>query len=494
MTSSTSHSYPSTQPEAERKPWERTADRVLFAPVAQASFAALQWMLFALFFGWIASIQLISPDFLAEFAFSSFGRMQPLFINTLIYGFGFNLAYAAIFWLMVRLAGAPIAVPASIRIAHAFWNAALLLGLVQILVGDSQPAYLLELPRTVTPLMLLSHAFIACWAVIGFRQSLQRSATIGQILLIAAPFWFGWLFMAAQFMVSWVPAAPAVQSIVSGWYVSGLAHLWFIPLALGAAYYLVPHLSKKPIKNSHMTSWAFWLYALLAPWACGSYLLGGPYPAWVQTITAVASSLVLFPAFLMMLQIVSASGGSGELDARDRLVLRYVWFGMLLLFFYFIAQAVFMAQPVQKTLQFTYFNRGLEWLGLIGAPSLILLGLLQYMLPRVSQVFLNQPFFSKVHFYMTALGVSMAVVGLMLAGYTQGNALGNPETTFSEANVSVTSWLKLYSFAFIPLLIGHLALCLYACKLAGVVIKRALESNNKSSPDSSLNSVIPEQA
>jgi len=85
------------------------------------------------------------------------------------------------------------------------------------------------------------------------------------------------------------------QAVVSAWFSSNLVSLWLLPIALAAAYYLVPKLSGRTLNNYHYAPHGFWTLIFFAAWNGARHLVGGPVPAWIPTLAIVSTALLLFP-------------------------------------------------------------------------------------------------------------------------------------------------------------------------------------------------------
>src|SRR5690606_22507072 len=78
-------------------------DASLRWPVLLFTGLGLLWLLAAVIFGFIASVQLHSPSFLADCPWFTHGRVRAAHETMLIYGWGMNAAFAVGLWLLGRL-------------------------------------------------------------------------------------------------------------------------------------------------------------------------------------------------------------------------------------------------------------------------------------------------------------------------------------------------------------------------------------------------------
>lgn len=430
-------------------------DASLREPVFLLAFAAVKWLILASVVGLLAVVQSHTPDFLAYCEYTSAGRLEPIFTNALVYGWGFNAAFAVALWLMVRLANIALSSLWMVFIAQAFWNLGVLIGLVGILIGDQVPAQYLEMPRYATPLLLFAYALIGVWGVIAFAKRQRSNTYIAQNLVFAALFWFPWIYAAAQTMVVWAPAVGVVQAIVSGWYASALVNLWFIPLALAAAYYLIPRVLGTPVRHYYLTPVAFWLYAGIACWACGRYFWGAPVPAWTSTMTAVATVALVLPVVMFLISLFSTAL-SNMSDALNSPSLRFILTGLFFLALYSLGNAFMMFRGLGDMLQFTYYLKGLDILGIYGCASLVFFGVFYYILPRLLERQWLSSTMLKTHYWGVTAGVIVAAGSMMIAGFIQGTLLSNPENTLASTMQVVQPWLQGRSYGFLLILIGNL--------------------------------------
>jgi cytochrome c oxidase cbb3-type subunit 1 len=61
---------------------------------------AALWLVAASLLGMVAAIKFHAPNFLANCAWLTYGRIHPSHLNALIYGFGVQAGFAALLWLV----------------------------------------------------------------------------------------------------------------------------------------------------------------------------------------------------------------------------------------------------------------------------------------------------------------------------------------------------------------------------------------------------------
>jgi len=418
--------------------------------------SALLWLILGGALQLAATIQLHTPTFLADCVWFTHGRLAPAAQNALIYGWGFNAAFAFGLWLMARLSATTLRHGGWLFIAAKFWNVGVTLGIGGILAGYSTSFELLEMPRYVTLLLLVAYALIGVWAVTTFSIRNTENVFASQWYLFGAAFWFPWIYTIAQVMLFRAPARGVVQPIVNAWYVHGLYGLWFVPVALAAIYYFLPKILGKPIRNYYLAPLAFWWLVIATAFAGGSRLIGAPVPVWIPTLGIVANMMIVLPLFVIGLNFIGTLSGrlgavGGSLTLRF-ILLSMVGFGLSSLLNLFLS-----LRSVSAIAQFTLLGGLRDWLAFYGCFSVAIFGAAYFFLPRLTGKEWRSTALIKAHFGATLLGVVLLAVGLAWAGWQQGHLLNDPSVAFADITRTLAGWHTFHSVVLGLLLVGHLA-------------------------------------
>ncbi len=418
--------------------------------------SAVLWLFFGSALGLINMVKLIHPQFLANCEWFTFGRVQAAFINSMIYGWGFNVAFAVGLWIMARLCQTKIRHVGILLIAGIFWNASLDSGIASILLGNFNSAKWLELPKLVTPILIFSYALIGVWGIIAFRYRQSKHIYISQLYILAALFWFPWLYTIAQFTNVFEPIRGTIQAISNAWYIFNLFGLWITPIALAAAYYLIPKVIGKPIYAYNSAFLGFWSLALVSTWIGGNYLIGGPVPSWVITIGIVANILMLIPVLIIGInhQFTLFSNFKKILTSPTLLFIAFGSINFVLLKFIEVAISM---RGISEVVQFTYFYEAHAYHGIYAFFSMIMFGSIYFLVPRILQIEWPSAKLIKLHFLCCAIGVTGIIIALSIGGWIQGTQLNNAEISFMEIVNSSKLSLKFQIIFGIIIAIGQLA-------------------------------------
>lgn len=413
--------------------------------------AALLWLVSSGVLGLIAAVQLHSPAFFSDCAFFTHGRMQAMRETAFVYGWAGNAGVAIGLWILGRLGGHPLRALNWVMVGTVFWNAAVAAGVVGIAAGDMTSFALLQMPRYVQPLLVFAYAAMAISGVLSWSGRRRDGMFASQWYAVAALFLFPWLLTATQTLLLWTPVRGVVQAIGAHWYAQGVVSLWLVPLALAAAYYIVPKLVGRTLPSYEAAPLGFWTLMIVGTWTAGRHLVGGPVPAWIPTMAVVGYSLLLFHYLVVALNLRIILFGRGT-------ALRFVSFGLVAYLASGLLGIITAFRSIAVQTQFTFFAAGLEQLELYGAVSMLFFAAIYYMVPRLSGCAWAYSGLTAGHAFMVMAGVIGSVAALMWAGTTQSELLSNAKIPLGEILMQVRLPLLVNTAAQLVLLGANLLL------------------------------------
>jgi len=440
----------------------REIDRSIKTPALHFLICAVFWLLAGTGLSLISSVKLTNPEFLASWEWLTYGRVHPAALNAMVYGWSCNAAFAVTLWIMARLCRTRIRGGGLLQAAGLFWNIAVAVGIGGIIYGDMIPVEFLEMPAYVTPLMLVSYLGIGVWAMIAYRYRRCEQVYVSQFYILAAFFWFPWLYTVAQIMIVFAPARGVVQSIVGAWYAHNLMWLWLTPIGLASAYYLIPKALGRPIYQYKLAVPGFWAFALFSSWAGMRSLTGGPVPAWVITASIVAGLFMIIPVVITSLNLLVTAFENSNGVKRNP-TLRFVVFGAASFTLAGLLGSITALRTVNEVTQFTHFTAGQFQLLSYSFFSMVMFGSIYFLIPRLLGCDWPSARLIDWHFRSCAGGIVIAVTALFMGGLIQGwqmNALdesGAPVYEFLQVVGYTGFWLRAHLAGEVLLLIGHLA-------------------------------------
>lgn len=425
-------------------------------PVLLFFICGLAWLMVGTVFALIASWKMHSPDFLANTAWLTFGRVRPVHLNTVVYGFASETAIGVALWLMCRLCRTPLMYSWIVIIAAVFWNLGVTLGVFGILAGDSTGIEWLEFPAYASPILFFSYALIAVWAVITFRFRREMNLYVSQWYLLAALFWFPWLYSVANILLVLDPVRGATQAAVNWWFAHNVLGLWFTPIGLAAIYYFIPKVIGRPIHSYYLSVLGFWSLALFYNWNGMHHLIGGPLPAWLITVSIVASVMMIIPVVTTAINHhMTMVGHFSKLKYSP--TLRFIVFGAISYTAASLQGVALALRSVNEVLHFTHNTIAHAHLGMYAFFTMAMFGSIYYIMPRLTEREWPSAKLISLHFWGTAGGIAIYIGDLTLGGVLQGLALNNPDVPFLKIVALTIPYLQIRSFSGFIIAAGHIA-------------------------------------
>ena len=423
-------------------------------PVLMFYASAMVWLLIGTLLILFNAFKLHAPTWLSDFSFLTWGRMRPVQMDIMIYGWASMVGMGTAIWLMARLCRTTLRHPLLLVTGTCFWNIGVLVGVVAILMGYSTGYQWLEFPPYAGAILLIAYALIVSWAVLMFRFRRGEQIYITQWYLLGAFLWFPWLYGAAQAMLFVVPVQGVMQAVVSWWYANNLMFLWLGAIALGTAYYMIPKVIGRPVYSYHLATIGFWTYALFSSWTGMQRLVDGPFPAWMVTASIAATILTIIPVATVGLNHHMTMQGYFPV-MRYSPTLRFTVFGAMAYTIFSIVGILISLRSTARYLHFTEASTAYSQIGLYAFFTMIMFGSMYYIVPRLVGREWRYATLIKLHFWASAYGIGLLSLLLLAGGYVQGKSQDDPTLPFIESVQSVLPYLRGLFLAALLLMASH---------------------------------------
>jgi cytochrome c oxidase cbb3-type subunit 1 len=211
----------------------------------------------------------------------------------------------------------------------------------------------------------------------------------------------------------------------------------------------------RPIYSYYLSLLGFWAFALFYNWNGIHHLIGGPVPTWLQTISIIASVLMVIPVLAVAVNHHLTTIGYFRL-VRTSPTLRFTVFGAMCYTAVSFQGSMEALRTVQKTVHFTHYTIGHAHLGVYAFLTMILFGAMYYITPRVARWNWTRPGLIKVHFWLVAVGVLLYVAATSIAGWIEGFGMTNAAKPFIDVVRSTLPYLSVRSISGAMMGFGHL--------------------------------------
>ena len=446
---------PSDSPPPEIEQIERALiDASTRLPVLMFYTSAIVWLLIGTLVAMLVSFKMHAPDLLSDVDFLTWGRLRPVHVNIMIYGWASMAAMGTSIWLMARLCRTVLRHPLLIVAGAGFWNLGVLIGVVGVLAGQSTGYQWLEFPPYAAVVLFVAYTLIMSWAVLMFRFRRGQQIYITQWYLLGAFLWFPWLYAAAQLMLFAFPVQGVLQAAVGWWYANNLLFLWLGAIGLGTAYYMIPKVIGRPVYSYHLATIGFWTYALFSSWTGMQRLVDGPFPAWMITASIAATILTIIPVTTVGLNHHMTMQGYFPL-LRYSPTLRFTVFGAISYTVFSVIGILISLRSTARYLDFTQASVAYSHLGLYAFVTMILFGSMYYIVPRLVGREWRYASLIKLHFWASVYGIGLMSLMLFAAAVVQGMELNTPTMAFTEPIQSILPYLRGRSIAGVLMTASH---------------------------------------
>ncbi len=425
------------------------------------------WILAGSVLGLLASIKFHSPNFLADRSWLTYGRVHPAGLNALVYGFGVPAGIGVVLWLFARLGRVRLAGPWAVVVAAKLWNLGVLLGVLGILRGASTGFEWLEMPRYASPLLFLAYLVMALSAVTTHLRRQERALYPSHWFLLAALFWFPWIYSTGNLLLMALPVRGVVQALVNWWYANNLLWVWLSLVGLASTFYFLSKLSERPLQSHYTALFGFWTLILFGSWA--GVPAGAPLPAWIPALSRVAAVLTAVPV-LAVAAIAQRTLSGRSAGGKTNLALRFIIFGVAAFVIAGLMNVAGAAPGVSRVTGFTWFGPAQTQLQVFGFFAMTMFGAIYYLLPRVTGV--GFPFAGAVraHFWCAALGILLLALPLAVGGVVQGWKLNDTTVPFMDVAKSTLPFLRVSTLGDTAIALGN---AFFLVNLCGLLLRYA---------------------
>jgi cytochrome c oxidase cbb3-type subunit I len=416
-------------------------------------------------FALVASIKFHSPNFLADSAWLTYGRVRPASVNCMLYGFCVQAGVGVALWLLARLGRSRLALPGLVIFGTLLWNFGVKLGIWGILSGDSTGFECLEMPGYAAWIIFLAYLLIGLAAALTFHQRRERQVFVSQWFIFAALFWFPWVYSTAELLLVTFPVRGAAQVAVWGYYVANLAVIWLGLIGLAAIFYFVAKLTRRELHSRHLALFAFWLLILVGGWT--GIPVSAPLPAWMPALSTVATMLLAVPIIAVTLAIHRTVDGNW-FRLTGSLPLRFIAVGTITFFLAGVLRLVSSGMDVTCAVGFTWLTPALTQLNAYGFFCFVMFGAIYAILPQLTRTEFPSGKLLRIHFWLAALGLVLLVGPLAAGGLAEAHRASNPTVAFTEILQSTLPFLRASTMGDLLLALGHLV---FLVNLGGLAIR-----------------------
>lgn len=383
-------------------------------------YCAMIWFPVFTTFGLIMAIKFFVPTFLSDTEWLTFGRIRPAHVNGLLFGFLSSGLIGAAYYVVPRLSNTHLYRPNIGKFTAVLWNVGVLAGVIMILNGDTQAREYAEMPWIIDVAIMVALILIGVNLLGTIWKRKEHKLFVSLWFFAGIVLWFPIVYFIGNVM--WRPPSGALFGLTDGifnwFYGHNVLGLWFTPFGLALWYYFIPRMTRRPLYSVTLSYISFFALAFFYTGVGGHHLLQAPIPEWLKTIAVSTSALMMFSVLTFGTNIGMTIRGAWH-NIFSNVPLRFIVFGFINYIFVSI-QGTFQAfRDMNLYLHYSQWPVMHAHLSLYAAFGITIMGMMFWLVPRITGKKLFSKQLMDVTWWATFLGFIVFMAGMMLAGLEQ---------------------------------------------------------------------------
>jgi cytochrome c oxidase cbb3-type subunit 1/cytochrome c oxidase cbb3-type subunit I/II len=381
--------------------------------------------------GLLGATELIAPDLLENVGWLVFGRVRPIHINLVLFGFVTPGLLSSAFYYVPKLLRTDLYSEKLGKITVIAWNVTLVAAVVSLAMGKTQGREYAELIWPIDMMVVAAFSLVIINIIMTVKQRREPILYVSVWYVCAAVILTAITYALGN--IIWKPGSGALvgipDAIILWFYGHNVFGLLLTPLSAGVTYYVIPKACRAPLYSHTLSLFGFWSLLVVYTHIGTHHLLQVPVPTWLKVIAIVDSNAMVIPVMAFLINIwYTAKGKLGEIHAD--IGAKFVFTGTIMYFFVSIQGSMMSLPDVQRVTHFNNWVVGHAHLGVLGFAGMIALGGIYYILPRMTGRPLHSRLLADFQYWMILIGTVGFTVVLTIAGLIQGNAWLNGETVY----------------------------------------------------------------
>jgi cytochrome c oxidase cbb3-type subunit I/II len=392
--------------------------------VKQFAYATMLWGIVGMLAGLVAALQLVSPIFNFETAYTTFGRVRPIHTNAVIFAFVGNGIFMGVYYSLQRLLKTRMYSDMLSRIHFWGWQLIIVLAAVSLALGKTTGKEYAELEWPIDILITIvwvvfgwnmfgtilrrreKHLYVAIWFYIGTFVTVALLHIVNSIE-IPVSFWKSY---------SWY--AGVQDALVQWWYGHNAVAFFLTTPYLGLMYYFLPKAANRPVYSYRLSIIHFWALIFIYIWAGPHHLLYTAVPDWAQSLGVVFSVMLIAPSWGGMINGLLTLRGAWD-KVRDDAVLKFMVVAITAYGMATFEGPMLSIKNINAISHFTDWTVAHVHVGALGWNGFLTFGVLYWLIPRMFQTNLYSQKLANIHFWIGTLGIVIYTVPLYFAGIMQ---------------------------------------------------------------------------
>ncbi|MFN7923161.1 MAG: cbb3-type cytochrome c oxidase subunit I [Bryobacteraceae bacterium] len=382
----------------------------------------------------IIAAKFVWPELLGSVAPLTYGRLRPLHVNGMLFGWLLAADMGLAYYMVPRLCGVTLWSEKLGVATAALWNVIILGAVVSLLAGWNQGWEYGELPTALDVLVVVAWVMFGAniFMTIATRKYMQMYVSIWY--LMGTIIWTAFVYLTGNFATLFTTGVN--QANLNWMYVHNAVGLIFTPAGLALAYYFIPKASNSPLYSHKLSMIGFWALAFVYVWTGAHHMLHGPISQWLQTIAIAFSVMLLIPVWSVVYNFFATMKGQWH-QMKDNVALKFLMSGVVFYLLTCFQGPMHSLRTVNAIVSKTDWIPGHAHMAVLGAFSFFAIAGTYYVIPRMFQTKLASDALANWSYWLLMTGGLGFFVTLWLGGFWQGWQWNNPAIPFIDTVVAL---------------------------------------------------------
>ncbi len=368
-------------------------------------------------FALIVAGKLNMPTLLGNVSWLTWGRLRPIHVNGMLFGWLLAADMGLCFYMIPRLCGVKLWSEKLGLATLGLWVAIVLGAVVTLAMGMTQGLEYAELP------FVLDCGVVVAWimfavniiATVATRKYQQMYVSIWYI--VGSILWTAVVYLVGNFATIFTTGTN--QANLNWFYVHNAVGLIFTPLGLGIGYYFIPKSAETPLDSHRLSMIGFWSLAFVYVWTGAHHMLHGPISQWLQTVAILFSVMLMIPVWTLVYNFLATMKGQWH-QLKDNVPIKFLMAGTIFYLLTCFQGPMHSLRSVNAIVSKTDWIVGHAHMAVLGAFSFFAIGAAYYAIPRMLKTSLHSDAMANASFWLWLIGGLSFFVSLWIGGFLQG--------------------------------------------------------------------------
>jgi cytochrome c oxidase cbb3-type subunit 1 len=384
----------------------------------------------------IIAAKFVWPEFLGTVQYFTYGRMRPVHVNGMLFGWLLAADMGLAYYLVPRLCGVKLWSEKLGVASWLIWNVIILGAVVSILAGYQKGLEYADLPTPLSVLVVIAWVMFGINIFATIAQRKYQQMYVSTWYIMGTILWTAFVYLTGNFATLLPDVTGVNQANLTWMYTHNAVGLIFTPIGLAVAYYFIPRTSNTPLYSHKLSMIGFWSLAFVYVWTGAHHMLHGPISQWLQTISIVFSVMLLIPVWAVVYNFIATMKGQWH-QLGDNISLKFLMSGTIFYLLTCFQGPMHSLRSVNAIVSKTDWIPGHAHMAVMGAFSFFAMAGVYHVIPKAFNTALHSEAVANWSFWFFLIGGLGMFTSLWLGGFWQGWQWNNPAIPFIDTVVAL---------------------------------------------------------